>query len=260
MTAPTRAGEIQIRHCHGLDEFQACYQLQQRVWGETELDVPLPLFVVAAETGGQVLGAFDGEKMVGFTLAVTGYREDTLFLHSHMTAVLEAYRDRGIGRRLKRFQREDALSRGIGLVEWTFDPLEVKNAYLNLMRLGAIAKRYVPNCYGITSSPLHRGMPTDRLVAEWWLESPRVETLLDGRGIELQTPPSERAHILVPAGIPRLRRDAPVEALQVQTELREQFQKWLGQGYIATGIEIGPEGGRYILEPWKNFSEGNDDP
>lgn len=260
MTAPTRAGEIQIRHCHGLDEFQACYQLQQRVWGETELDVPLPLFVVAAETGGQVLGAFDGEKMVGFTLALTGYREDTLFLHSHMTAVLEAYRDRGIGRRLKRFQREDALSRGIGLVEWTFDPLEVKNAYLNLMRLGAIARRYVPNCYGITSSPLHRGMPTDRLVAEWWLESPRVETLLDGRGIELQTPPSERAHILVPSGIPRLRRDAPAEALQVQTEVREQFQKWLGQGYVATGIEIGPEGGKYILEPWKNFSEGNDEP
>ncbi|HLW97885.1 MAG TPA: GNAT family N-acetyltransferase [Candidatus Acidoferrales bacterium] len=260
MTAPTRAGEIQIRHCHGLDEFQACYELQQRVWGETELDVPLPLFVVAAETGGQVLGAFDGEKMVGFTLALTGYREDTLFLHSHMTAVLEAYRDRGIGRRLKRFQREDAINRGIGLVEWTFDPLEVKNAYLNLMRLGAIARRYVPNCYGITSSPLHRGMPTDRLVAEWWLESPRVETLLDGRGIELQTPPSERAQILVPAGIPRLRRDAPAEALQVQTELREQFQKWLGQGFVATGIEIGPEGGRYILEPWRNFSEGNDEP
>lgn len=260
MTAPTRAGEIQIRHCHGLDEFKSCYRLQQRVWGETELDVPLPLFVVAAETGGQVLGAFDGEKMVGFTLAVTGYREDSVFLHSHMTAVLEAYRDRGIGRRLKRFQREDALNRGIGLVEWTFDPLEVKNAYLNLMRLGAIARRYVPNCYGLTSSPLHSGMPTDRLVAEWWLESPRVETLLDGRGVELQTPPSERAHILVPAGFPRLRRDAPVEAVQVQTEVREQFQKWFGQQYVATGIEIGPEGGRYILEPWKNFSEGDGKP
>jgi predicted GNAT superfamily acetyltransferase len=256
MTAPTRAGEIQIRHCHGLDEFKACYYLQQRIWGQTELDVPLPMFVVAAETGGQVLGAFDGEKMVGFTLAVVGYRDDFVFLHSHMTAVLEAYRDRGIGRRLKRFQRDDALNRGIGLVEWTFDPLEVKNAYLNLMRLGAIVRRYIPNCYGVTSSPLHGGMPTDRLVAEWWLQSPRVETLLDGRGVELQTPPSERVQILVPSGIPRLRRDAPVEALQVQSGVREQFQKWFGQEYVATAIEIGPEGGTYILEPWKLFADG----
>ena len=93
-----------------LPEFQQCFELQRVVWGKTELDVPLPLFVVAAETGGQVLGAFDHEKMVGFTLAIAGYRDGLPFLHSHMTAVLENYRDRGIGRRLKLFQRDDAFS------------------------------------------------------------------------------------------------------------------------------------------------------
>lgn len=249
-------GKIIVRHCHGLAEFNECFLLQQKVWGETELDVPRPLFVVAAETGGQVLGAFDGAQMVGFTLAFPGYRNHTPFLHSHMTAVLETYRDRGIGRSLKRFQREDALRRGIKLVEWTFDPLEIKNAYLNFMRLGAIARRYHPNCYGVTTSPLHSGLPTDRLVAEWRLDSPRVEALMDGRGIELQTPRSERATILVPANLPQLRHDAPAEVLRIQTEVREKFQLWFAKGYAATAIEIGPDGGKYILEPWDEVSEG----
>ena len=173
MTAPTKAGEISVRHCHGIEEFKVCFDLQQSTWGKSDIDIPVPMFAVAAETGGQVLGAFDGDRMVGFTLAIAGWRDGHAFLHSHMTAVLEDYRDRGIGRCLKLFQRDDALARGIGLVEWTFDPLEVKNAYFNLMRLGAIARRYLPNVYGVTSSPLHGGIPTDRLVAEWWLASPR---------------------------------------------------------------------------------------
>jgi predicted GNAT superfamily acetyltransferase len=226
------------------------------VWGKTELDVPLPLFVVAAETGGQVLGAFDHEKMVGFTLAIAGYRDGLPFLHSHMTAVLENYRDRGIGRRLKLFQREDALQHGIQLVEWTFDPLEVKNAYLNFMRLGAIARRYLPNCYGVTTSPLHGGMPTDRLIAEWWLDSPRVKNLLSGTAPAVPHSAANRAEILIPAEMPRLRRDNSAEALRIQTEAREQFQHWIAKGYAATAIEINSEGGRYILEPWNGSMEG----
>jgi predicted GNAT superfamily acetyltransferase len=248
-----RAMEIVVRKCHGLDEFKACYILQQRVWGETELDVPLPLFVVAAETGGQVLGAFDGSEMVGFTLALPGYRDGRSFLHSHMTAVLEAYRDRGIGRRLKLLQRDDAMKRGIFLVEWTFDPLETKNAYLNFMRLGAIARRYLPNCYGVTSSPLHGGMPTDRLIAEWWLGSPRVERLLDGRGIEFSSSTSDRGLVFIPAAMSQIRHDSPVEALRIQTEVREQFQKLFAAGYAATAIEIDSVGARYILEPFKGI-------
>jgi predicted GNAT superfamily acetyltransferase len=258
MTAQTKptgapASEITVRHCHGLAEFAACFNLMQKVWGKTELDVPMPLFVVAAETGGQVLGAFDGDAMVGFTMALAGFRDARPFLHSHMTAVLESHRDHGVGRQLKLFQREDALSRGITLVEWTFDPLEVKNAYFNFMRLGAIARRYIPNCYGVTTSPLHGGMPTDRLVAEWELNSPRVKTLLEG--LPTATQPANRkndASILVPAGLPLLRRDAPSEALRMQTEVREQFQAWLARGYAATAMQIEPAGGRYMLEPWSD--------
>lgn len=261
MSAAAQSAEISIRHCHGLPEFQQCFELQRAVWGKTELDVPLPLFVIAAETGGQVLGAFvheerDHEKMVGFTLAIAGYRDGLPFFHSHMTAVLENYRDQGIGRRLKLFQREDALHRGIRLVEWTFDPLEVKNAYLNFMRLGAIARRYLPNCYGVTTSPLHGGMPTDRLIAEWWLDSPRVNHLLNGTTPVAANSLAARAEILIPAEMPLLRRENSSEAVRIQTDVREKFQCWIAKGYAATAIEINSEGGRYILEPWKESPEG----
>jgi len=114
-------------------------------------------------------------------MAIAGWRNRKPFLHSHMTAVSAAHRDRGIGRQLKLFQRADALARGISLIEWTFDPLVTKNAYFNFMRLGAIARRYIPNAYGITTSPLHGTLPTDRLVAEWHLRSPRVLRVLAGK-------------------------------------------------------------------------------
>ena len=172
-----------------------------------------------------------------------------------MTAVLETYRDRGIGRRLKLLQRDDAMKRGIFLVEWTFDPLEMKNAYLNFMRLGAIARRYLPNCYGVTTSPLHGGMPTDRLIAEWWLDSPRVQTLLEGRGIEFPSPPSERGQILMPAGFPRFDMTLRSKHCVFNPKCAKQFQKWFGEEYAATAIQIDPDGGTYILEPWKRFTE-----
>jgi len=255
MPAPSASSKkILVRHCHGLHEFRMGYDLMQRVWGKTELDVPMPLFVVAAETGGQVLGAFDGETMVGFTMALAGYRHSVVFLHSHMTAVVESYRDRGIGRRLKLFQREDALARGIRLVEWTFDPLETKNAFFNLVRLGAFARRYIPNCYGVTTSPLHSGLPTDRLVAEWHLESPRVLAALDENSPTRAQSPN-RVEILVPGDIPRLRSESPGDIQFIQAELREQFQYWFAKGYAATSLETGPDGARYILEPWSDSRE-----
>jgi predicted GNAT superfamily acetyltransferase len=256
MIGTQQTAEIIIRHCHGLDEFKECFELQRSVWGKTELDVPLPLFVVAAETGGQVLGAFDGERMVGFILAIAGIRDGRPYLHSHMNAVLENYRDRGIGRRLKLFQRDDALSRGIHLVEWTFDPLEVKNAYMNFMRLGAIARRYIPNCYGVTTSPLHGGMPTDRLIAEWRLDSPRVVNLLSGVAPPAPQSGAERVEILVPAEMPKLRRESPEVALRIQSDVREKFQHWIAKGYAAMSLETNSEGGRYILEPWNEYREG----
>lgn len=249
---------IAVRHCHGLAEFDKCYELQRRVWGESNIDVPMPMFVVAQETGGQMLGAFAGdaarvENMIGFTMAIAGWRDGRAFLHSHMTAVLTEFRDRGVGRALKQFQRTDALERGIELVEWTFDPLETKNAYFNFMRLGAIARRYLPNVYGITTSPLHGGLPTDRLMAEWCLNSEKSRRLAaegerrasrEGAGVTKK----DAKMILIPDAMQEMKTKNRDEALRMQAEIREQFLKWFGEGYAATEIERIDGGARYVLE------------
>lgn len=240
---------IVIRHCQGIDEFEACIAVERAVWQSSDIDVvPFPLFVVASETGGQVLGAFHGKDLVGFTMAIAGWRSRKPFLHSHMTAVLGEYRDRGVGRRLKLFQKNDALARGIALVEWTFDPLVTKNAYFNFMRLGAIARRYIPNAYGITTSPLHGSLPTDRLVAEWHLRSARVRGALAGKNSSAY--PSKKAvRITVPSNLELQRTSDPAPALQIQSEVRAQFAKWFGKGYVATGVQPREGGTDYILEP-----------
>jgi len=238
---------IVIRHCHGIPEFEACVRVEREVWKSSDIDVvPIPLFVVASETGGQVLGAYHGADLVGFTLAITGWRARKPFLHSHMTAVLDAYRDRGVGRRLKLYQREDAIARGIALVVWTFDPLVPRNAYFNFMRLGAIARRYLPNAYGITTSPLHGSLPTDRLVAEWHLKSHRVLRILEGK--QTKAPVSGKAlRITVPANFEELRSSDPIGAREIQSEVRAKFLKWLGKGYTATAFVPGEGGMDYIL-------------
>ena len=240
---------ILIRHCHGIQEFEACIKVEREVWQSSDVDIiPIPLFVVASETGGQVLGAFRGTDLVGFTLAIAGWRARKLFLHSHMTAVLDGQRDRGIGRRLKLFQREDALARGINLVEWTFDPMVTKNAYFNFMCLGAIARRYLPNAYGITTSPLHGSLPTDRLVAEWHLRSRRVTNLLAGK--QALKPKSKNAvRITIPSDLERVRRTNRTQALELQSKMRTELLKWLGQGYAATAVVPSKGGMDYILEP-----------
>src|SRR4029077_6819266 len=129
--------------------------------------------------GCAAIGWVQGDELVGFAFSIPGSRAGHAYLHSHMLAVRNTFRNHGLGRRLKLAQRDDAIQQGIELLEWTFDPLEIKNAHLNLSRLGAIARRYSVNHYGHSSSPLQGGLPTDRLVAEWWLTSKRVVNLLD---------------------------------------------------------------------------------
>jgi predicted GNAT superfamily acetyltransferase len=236
--------EIEVRHCHSLAEYEECVRLELSIWGE-DIAVPAAIFVVAHHTGGQILGAFLGSRLVGFTMSLAGFRPGQQFLHSHMTAVLPEFQNCGVGRRLKLFQRDDGLHRGIGLVEWTFDPLELKNAYFNLSRLGAVARRYSPNCYGVTESPLHAGLPTDRLVAEWWLDSGRVKSVLAGKA----PASSSGERISLPSNIIELRSaDRPARA-RVQREAREQFQHWFSKDYVATSIESRGATTDYILEP-----------
>jgi predicted GNAT superfamily acetyltransferase len=254
--AQTRNG-ILVRHCTGIEEFQACVRLEREVWKSADIDVvPIPLFVIAAGTGGQVLGAFHDGQLIGFTMAIAGWRNQKPFLHSHMTAVSGEYRDRGVGRQLKLFQRADALARGISLIEWTFDPLITKNAYFNFMRLGAIARRYVPNAYGITTSPLHGALPTDRLVAEWHLRSPRVRRILAGKRPTLAIA-QKPARISIPADLEALKTTDPAKAAQMQSEIRSQFTHWFAKKYAATAVAPTPAGVDYILEPWKEAGAGS---
>jgi predicted GNAT superfamily acetyltransferase len=243
--------EIVVRRCERLEEFHDCVELQREIWGEDDLEVePATLFVVAAHTGGQVLGAYDGAKLVGYTLAVVGVRNSAPYLHSHMTGVLAKYRDRGVGRLLKLFQREEALGRDIRLIEWTFDPLETRNAHFNLNRLGAICRRYLPNLYGITTSPLHRGLATDRLVAEWLLDSPRAITAVAQGSVE---PAIEGGHIVLPADLEHRKAEEPERLADVQAHLRRQFTEWFGRGYAAVGLRSSAKGIEYVMAPWSDF-------
>jgi len=244
--------EIAIRRCDTLDEFEACVQLQREVWNFSDADlVPARLFVVANSIGGQVIGAFEGDQMVGFAMAIPGSRRGHSYLHSHMLAVKESHRNLGLGRRLKLFQCEDALFQGFELIEWTFDPLEIKNSFLNLEKLGAIARRYHVNHYGITSSALQGGMPTDRLIAEWWLKSKRVLTLL-----ETGSRPAYQvgARVAVPADIYRWRaseHERP-KALEVLKRNRDYFLKLFAGGLSALGYDRDAKGnGEFLLGKWE---------
>lgn len=242
---------IVVRKCEGMAECHECVRLQREVWGEEDLEVePVTLFIVASETGGQVLGAFDGNRMIGCTLALAAVRHGVAYLHSHMTGVLPKYRDRGVGRLLKLFQREEALGRDIRLIEWTFDPLETRNAYFNLNRLGAICRRYLPNHYGVTTSPLHRGLETDRLLAEWPLDSPRVITAVSQGRVE---PVLEAGCVTLPSDLEQRKAEEPDRLLDVQEHLRRDFADWFGRGYAAVGLRADSRGTAYVLAPWSDF-------
>lgn len=241
---------IRIHAMARAQEMSVCVELQQRVWGYAPIDtVPDQIFIVASKTGGQVMLACDGETPVGFSLAFAAIRDGRPYLHSHMVGVLDEYQNRGVGRLLKLAQRDDALARGIELIEWTFDPLQLKNAHFNIERLGAIVRRCVPNLYGRTSSPLHAGLPTDRLVAEWWLRTPHVENALERR------PPSANsasARIEIPSRIREICRDDPQTAAKIQSTAREQFAANFAAGRAAVGFELNEQHGTYLLEPYED--------
>jgi len=243
-----KADSILIRNVHDLDEMRACVALQQEVWNFSDAElVPLRMFVVAEKIGGQVIGAFESREIMGFALAIPGVRGGHSYLHSHMLAVRKQYQNAGLGRRIKFFQREDALARGFELIEWTFDPLEIKNAFLNIEKLGAIARRYNVNQYGITSSPLQGGLPSDRLVAEWWLKSKRVDTLLrTGAKPRFET----LRMIPVPSQIYEWKASPATrdQAKKIQDRNREEFLSAFAEGLAVLGYERDAQGnGKFLL-------------
>jgi predicted GNAT superfamily acetyltransferase len=221
---------MNVRALSGHAEFAEAVRLQKVIWGFPDLELlPVRFFVVASRIGGQTLGAFDGRRMAGFLLAIPGIKKDSgiPYIHSHMLGVLSDYRDAGVGRMLKSAQREDALARGISLIEWSFDPFEAKNAYFNLELLGAIVRTYIPNMYGVSHSPLHGDLPTDRCIAEWWISDTR-----------------RKAQAVVRVPLPsRKTRES-------QETLGRELQRCFADGLAITGFERTGESGAYLLSPW----------
>jgi predicted GNAT superfamily acetyltransferase len=242
--------DISIYQLSKFEEFADVVSLQKEIWGYADLELlPLRFFIVANKIGGQVLGAFDNHKMVAFCICIPGLKENGKhYLHSHMLGVLPAYRNTGLGRQLKLKQRQYALAEDVPLIEWTFDPLEIKNAFFNIERLGCIIRRYVHNQYGTTTSHLHGGLPTDRLVPEWWVKSARVEAICNGKPY---VRPKVVARISVPANIADIRREQPEQARAIQSAIADQFSEAFRQDLAVIGFEKTEEAGTYLLGPWE---------
>ena len=240
---------IEVRALTAHADFAEAVRLQKQIWGFDEIELlPVRLFVVAAKVGGQVFGAFDGGRMVGFCLSIPGLKPGgKTYLHSHMLGVVSEYRDAGVGRMLKLRQREEAIARNIELMEWTFDPLEIKNAYFNMERLGCIVRRYVLNQYGTTSSHLHGGLPTDRCTAEWWLRSARAEAVLGGRKMER---PEIVERVAVPVNIGKLRSTNPKQAREVQQRVSDRLLDSFNRGLAVVGFDRSDDAGTYLLSTW----------
>jgi predicted GNAT superfamily acetyltransferase len=242
--------EVEVRSLTELAEFDECVEVEVAVWGYDPADIiPRRMFLLASRIGGQVLGAFVNGRMAGFAMALPGYRNGHPYLHSHMVGVLPEHRNLGLGRRLKLAQREDALARGFELMEWTFDPLEIKNAHLNIARLGAVVRRYQRNFYGPSSSPLQGGLPTDRVYAEWWLRSERVRRTLADQPQTFDIV----EHVDVPAHIYEWKaspthREA---AREMQARNADALQTAFARGLSVLGYRRSEAGdGRFLLGVW----------
>jgi len=204
---------IEFKQLKTLEDLKPCERLQEAVWEFDNIDtIPSRFMLVLCKHGGFAMGAFDGDLMIGFVFGVPAIHYGRPSQHSHMLAVLPEYRDQNIGFELKKAQRNDALSRNIDLITWMFDPLQSRNAYLNLNKLGVIGCSYEINLYGKeTSSKLHSGLGTDRVLAEWWLHSGKVKSIMDEatQSVKGKLPVED-------VGINRSKRD--VQEMPISTE------------------------------------------
>ena len=269
-----------IRPLTTLEDCRRVAVLEREVWGYADAEdvVPAPVLIVSVKRGGILLGAFDADNvMKGFVYSMPAIKEGRPTQWSHMLGVTADVRSTGLGARLKLAQRQVALQMGLELIEWTFDPLQALNAHLNFAKLGVVASEYEENVYGESSSPLHRGTPTDRLIAEWHIRQPHVERRLFQpaqpamRDASLSSAPvvnpaasglvwirpgradlsAEVSRILVeiPAGFGEMQLGDPELALAWRLQTREVFQKYFARGYRAVDFFLARNVGRghYLL-------------
>ncbi len=181
--SPPNFQSLNIRDIEEISEMRSVEELQKEVWGIDDREVfPALALKPMRELGGVLIGAFDGDRMIGFVFGFPGLENDRVILHSDMLAVRSEYRSRGVGYKLKLAQREKALAKGMDTITWTFDPLQALNAHLNISKLGVVGKSYRVNYYGETTSFLHR-TGTDRLWVTWLLQSERVKERIAGGSV-----------------------------------------------------------------------------
>ena len=271
---------MNIRPITTIEECGQVAALEMEVWGYSDNQdvVPPPVLIVAARRGGILLGAFDETGvMKGFVYSIPAVKDGKLAQWSHMLGVTRDARNTGLGLRLKLAQRERALRMGIDLVEWTYDPLQALNAHLNFTKLGVVVEEYEENIYGVSSSPLHRGSPTDRFVAEWRLNEPHVVRRIEGRGIGLVRDASvtsaplvnpsrqgarwlapgpadlsldaQRLLVEIPVGVAELQLEDPALALEWRLATRAIFQHYFARHYRAVDFFLSRASGRghYLL-------------
>lgn len=273
---------MHLRQLTTIADYRRVFALEQSVWGYTSADdaVPVPIMIVSQKIGGLLLGAFDEQgALVGFAYSIPGIREGKPFQWSHMLGVAPTHRNKGIGWRLKLEQRRLTLAMGLELIEWTFDPLQALNAHLNFVKLGAVAREYHLDVYGESSSPLHEGTPTDRLVAEWWLRTPRVEERLDAveRGVAARAQSADEVvvvnevaardewlepvssdlsldadslAVIIPVGFTEMQREDSALARTWRASTREIFTTYLPRGYQVIDFALQRERrrGMYLLQ------------
>lgn len=234
MAAAPEISNISIREIDKIAEMRAVEELQKEVWGIPDIDVvPLTQLVAAKEAGGVLIGAFDGDTIVGFVYGFPSFERGQLAHHSHMLAVKPAYRNFDLGRRLKFAQRDHVKAQGIELITWTFDPLQSLNAHFNFNKLGVISDRYLPNFYGEDAASFLHQTGTDRLWVSWFVERKPVAV-------------GEQGHVAIeiPTNIDAL----PLEiALKWRTETRRAFTEALKAGYIVESFVRDQKAGRYLL-------------
>jgi predicted GNAT superfamily acetyltransferase len=240
--------EYAIRQCEKLEEFEACVQMQRDVWEYSDLDMtPLRSYIVARYSGGFTLGAFDrSNRLLGMAHALAAFDERLRpYYYSQMLAVEPRLQNAGVGVKLKLAQRDHAAKTGVPLMTWTFDPLQSRNAHLNIVKLGGVVRRYCANFYGANSSSVfHRGLDTDRLFIEWWVRSSRVAGAVEG----VRRSDKPEAFVEVPRDITAIKRRDMDEARHWQLRVREGFQKYLNEGLYCAGFDASPEtNSRYLF-------------
>ena len=239
--------ETTIRECTTIEQFDRCVALQREAFGLPDLELsPRRHLIVSRQAGGWTLGAFVADRMVGFVHHLAAVRGLEIFGYSHVMAVAKDYQNKGVGARLKWAQRERALSEGRKLIKWTWDPMLARNAHFNLNRLGATVESYLDDFYGIDYGADERlGLPSDRLSAEWRIDSDRVNAL--AKGAEASFAGKRVATIAVPADWNALVKHDAQRAREEQTRVREEFKLAFADGLICAGFERGQEQSRYVL-------------